>query len=93
MIKRNISQEFRSKNVDKTRNYFLEEIDQNELISNKHKKVCGLYNSKLYWTLSYFSLSSYWMYFNFCFCFLTWYSYKYYKLCNRIKKLCKKYRE
>ena len=28
------------KNIDETRNYFVEEIEQNELISSKHKKVC-----------------------------------------------------
>ena len=27
------------KNIDKTRNYFLEEIKQNELMSRKHKEV------------------------------------------------------
>ena len=27
------------KNIDDTRNYFIEEINQNELMSNKHKKV------------------------------------------------------
>ena len=31
MIEENISQEFRLKNTDKTRDYFVEEIDQNEL--------------------------------------------------------------
>ena len=31
-----MSQEFRLKNIDKTINYFLEEIDQNELTSRKH---------------------------------------------------------
>ena len=40
MVEENISQEFRLKNVDETRNYFLEEIKQNELMSKKHKKVC-----------------------------------------------------
>ena len=35
-----MSQEFRLKNVDETRNYFLEKIKQNELMSRKHKKVC-----------------------------------------------------
>ena len=40
MVEENISQEFRLKNIDKTRNYFLEEIKQNELMSRKHKKVC-----------------------------------------------------
>ena len=33
MKEKNISQEFRLKNIDETRNYFLEEIEQNELIS------------------------------------------------------------
>ena len=36
----NISQKFRLKSIDETRNYFLEEINQSELTSNKHKKVC-----------------------------------------------------
>ena len=39
MVEKNISQEFRFKNIDKTRNYFLKEIEQNELMSKKHKKV------------------------------------------------------
>ena len=39
MVEENISQEFRFKNIDETRNYFLEEIKQNELMSRKHKKV------------------------------------------------------
>ena len=40
MFEENISQEFRLKNIDETRNYFLEEIKQNELMSKRHKKVC-----------------------------------------------------
>ena len=40
MVEENISQEFRLKNIDETRNYFLEDIEQNELMSRKHKKVC-----------------------------------------------------
>ena len=40
MAEENISQEFRLKNIYITRNYFLEEIKQNELMSGKHKKVC-----------------------------------------------------
>ena len=35
----NVSQEFRFENIDETRNYFLEEIKQNELMSKKQKKV------------------------------------------------------
>ena len=51
------------KNIDETRNYFLQKIKHNKFTSRKHKK--GLYNSKLYRTLSYFSFCNYWMYFNF----------------------------
>ena len=39
-----MSREFRLKNVDKTRNYFLGEIKQNELTSIKHKKVSTTLN-------------------------------------------------
>ena len=46
MAKENISQEFRMKNINETRHYLIEEINLNELISNKHKK--DLYNSTLY---------------------------------------------
>ena len=42
MTGENISQEFRSKGIDKTRNYFIKEIKQNELISKKHKKICKI---------------------------------------------------
>ena len=35
-----MSQEFRMKNINETRNYFLEEIEQNELMSKKHKNIC-----------------------------------------------------
>ena len=34
-----MTQEFTLKNIDETTNYFLEEINQNEVISRKHKKV------------------------------------------------------
>ena len=39
IVEENISQEFRFKNIDKTRHYFLEVLKHNELMSNKHKKV------------------------------------------------------
>ena len=45
MAEENICQEFRFKNIEETRNYFIKKIDQNELMSNKHKK--DLYDSKL----------------------------------------------
>ena len=39
-----MSQEFRLKNINETRNYFLEEKEQNELMSKKQKKVCTTLN-------------------------------------------------
>ena len=39
-----MSQEFRMKNINKTRNYFLEEIEENELMSKKPKKICTFLN-------------------------------------------------
>ena len=39
-----MSQQFTLKNIDETRNYFLEEIKHNELISRKHKKICATVN-------------------------------------------------
>ena len=38
MLEENISQEFRLENIDETSNYFLKEINQNELMNKKHKK-------------------------------------------------------
>ena len=40
MAEKNISQGFRLKNVDEIKNYVIEEINRNEMISKKHKKVC-----------------------------------------------------
>ena len=45
MATENISQEFRLKNTDETRNYFLKKIEQNELMSKKHKKICTTINN------------------------------------------------
>ena len=47
MCNEKISQEFRLRNIDETRNYFLEEIQQNESMSKKHfglYKVCTTLN-------------------------------------------------
>ena len=41
---KNMSQEFKMKNIDETRNNLLEEIKQNELMSKKYKKVCTTLN-------------------------------------------------
>ena len=44
MANENISWEFRLKEIDKARDYFIEEIKENELTSKKHKKVCDILN-------------------------------------------------
>ena len=40
MTEENISQGFRLKNIDETRNCFIEETNWNELMSKNHKKIC-----------------------------------------------------
>ena len=44
MVEENISQKFRLKSINETKNYFFEEIEQNELIKRKHKNVCTSLN-------------------------------------------------
>ena len=39
------SLEFRLRKIDETRNYFLEEIKHNDLMSEKYKKSCKYLNS------------------------------------------------
>ena len=41
---KNMTQEFILNKIHETRNYFLEEIEQNELMSKKHEKVCTTLN-------------------------------------------------
>ena len=40
MVEENIIQKFRLKSIDETRYYLNEEIEQNELMSKKHIKIC-----------------------------------------------------
>ena len=54
MVAENIIHEFRSKNINETRNYFLEEIEQNELMSREQKNVC----TTLYYIEHFFILAS-----------------------------------
>ena len=44
MVEENISQEFRLKNINKTRNYLIEEMNQVELMSEKEKMFCEVLN-------------------------------------------------
>ena len=45
---------------------------------------------KLHSAITYFSLCYHWMCLNFCFFFVSWYSWRYWKFCNRIKKFKQK---
>ena len=42
MAEENISQEFSLKNMDERRNYLVEKINRNKLMSKKHKNVVQL---------------------------------------------------
>ena len=44
MAEENLSHELSLKDIEETRNYFIKKIDQNELMSKKHKKVCATLN-------------------------------------------------
>ena len=44
MKEENISQQFRLKNIEEIKIYFIREIDQNELMTKKHKKLCKTLN-------------------------------------------------
>ena len=57
MVEGNITQEFSFENINKTRNYFIEEVNESHLKSRKHKK--RLYGFKLNRKLAYFSFSGY----------------------------------
>ena len=44
MEEENITQEFRLKKIEETRNYFIEDMNWNELMSKNHEKVCATLN-------------------------------------------------
>ena len=44
MTKENISHDFRLKKIDERRNYLLDEIKHNDLMTEKHKKLCRALN-------------------------------------------------
>ena len=45
MSEENINQELRIKKIDEITNYLIKEINQNKLMSKKHKKSCRVLNS------------------------------------------------
>ena len=77
MVEENISQECRLKDVYETRNYFLEEIEQNELISIEQKK--RFMQLQIIWNTLILASAI---------IIPNWFSYEYCKLSNRIKTLC-----
>ena len=82
MVEENISQKFRLKNIVQTRNHFLEEIDQNESRSSKHKKVCTTLNYTEHFIILACTITGCISIFV---CFFDWLSYRNCKFCNRIK--------
>ena len=44
MSEKKINQEFRLQIIEEIRNYLVIEINQNDLMSKKHKKVCSVLN-------------------------------------------------
>ena len=55
MTEENISQKFRLKNIDETKNYFIDKINQNELTSKKHKNACRNLNYTELFLYSFYS--------------------------------------
>ena len=82
ILRRN-SLEFRLKKVNETRNYLIEKIKHNDLVSEKYKKICKYLRVRK--TLAYFSFNSYWLCFDFCIWFISSSSCLYYEFCIRIK--------
>ena len=51
MVEENISQEFRLKNIYQTKNYLIEEINRNDLMSKKLQKFCVTLNHIAYFLI------------------------------------------
>ena len=77
MSEENISQEFRLKNIYETISYFLKEIEQNELMSKRHKEICTTLNCIEHLLILISAVPA--VFCSFCFC-----SYRNYEFCNRI---------
>ena len=70
MPKENMNQEFRLNKTDQIINYLIEEINRNDLISKKHKKVCRVLNYFEHWLIVIATITGWFFYF--CFCFFSW---------------------
>ena len=82
MATEDISQEFKLKEIDKTRNYFIDKIKQINVIIKKHKKTCMILNYIEHLLL----LASRITVFSFFSCYSCWYC----KFCNSNKNLFNK---
>ena len=85
MAQENISQEFRVKNIDNTRNFLIEEINRNELMSKNLKKFCTTLSYIEYIVILASSITV-------CISISAFTSligiYRDYEFCNKIKNLC-----
>ena len=86
MSEENMNQEFRLKKIDEIRNYLIEGINRNELMSKKHKKVCRVLKYVNHSLIVISTVTG--CVFHFCFVFFSWNSNRNCKLYNRIKNLC-----
>ena len=76
MAEEKISHKFRSNKIDGTRNYFIEEMKQNDLMSKKYKKVCTASKYVKQSLVLNFAVT---LCFNFYVFFVRWYSNSYCK--------------
>ena len=86
-----MSQEFSWKIIDETRKYFIDEINQNELMSKKYKNVFRALNVIEHLLISASAvtgcvpISAFASLVLLCF---FWYSHSHCKSCSRVKNLC-----
>ena len=81
MAKDNVNFEFRLKKTDETKNYLSGEIKPNALVSRKHKKNCTTLNYVAHLLILTCPVAGC---FNFCICFISWHSRRYYNFCSRV---------
>ena len=79
-----VSLEFRLRKINETRNYLLDEIKHNDLMSEKYDETCKYLN----YAKHLLSLNNCRLCFNFCICFISLCSCRYYEFCSRNKHLC-----
>ena len=83
MAEKDMNQEFRLKKIEEIRNYFIKEINQNKLMSKKHKKLYRVLNYIDHLLIVISTITGCVSISVFC-----WYSYRNYEFCSWIKNLC-----